>query len=139
MQAPWASTSRRMGTSSPAALANQVQQANNVSWDNKSGESLESVLEKSNGNGNTIHIHMNCNGSGNGPTNYGGFPGGAYPVGAFGYPPSFVPTLPGMWPLPPLSYGNGYYPPGFVFGCPSGPVLLPPVINQCGGTVPVSW
>jgi len=138
MPAPWASTSRRMGTSSPAALANQVQQASNVSWENNNDrESLASVLEKS--NGNTIHIHMNCNGSGGGPANCGGFPGGAYPVGPLGYNPSFVPTLPGMWPLPPLSYGNGFYPPGFVFGCPSGPVLLPPVVNQCGGTVPAGW
>jgi hypothetical protein len=128
-----------MGTFSPAALANQVQQASDVSWDNNNNrESLASVLEKS--NGNTIHIHMNCNGSGGGgPVNCGGFPGGAYPAGALGYPPSVVPTLPGMWPLPPLSYGNGYYPPGFVFGCPSGPVLLPPLVNQCGGTVPAGW
>jgi hypothetical protein len=87
----------------------------------------------SNANGSTIHIHMNCNSGGND----GAFCGGDRFNG--GFPPAFVPTLPGIWPLPPLSYGNGYFPPGFVFGCPPGPVLLPPMTGQFGGAIPTGW
>jgi len=63
-----------------------------------------------------------CNGAGFG--GYGaGF--GGYGAGFGGFTP-VVPSLPGLWPLPPASYGS-WLPPGFVFGAP--PALAPPLLG----------
>ena len=137
MHAPW-NAARRMSTRSPAAFSNDVQTYSNQRNSNASAApplsatDLGEVLSR--GNGNTIHIHMNCN-SGNSANNDGSACGGAFNGGY----PAVVPSLPGLWPLPPFSYGNGYFPPGVVFGCPPGPVLLPPMMGQCGGAFPTGW
>ena len=88
----------------------------------------------STGSGNTIHIHMNCGGRDGGC----GGRGGPYDGYANSYP-ALVPTLPGLWPLPPVSYGCTGFPPGFVFGCPPGPVLLPPLAATQSGWSPTGW
>jgi len=133
-----------MSTRSPAGFSNDVQAYSNQRTANAlsatpplSAADLGDVLSR--GNGNTIHIHMNCN-SGNSGNNDGAPCGGGGILNGGGvYPPALVPTLPGLWPLPPFSYGNGYFPPGVVFGCPPGPVLLPPMTGQCGGAFPTGW
>ena len=58
-----------------------------------------------------VVVNVNC-----GACNGAGF-GGFTPV---------VPSLPGLWPLPPASYGS-WLPPGFVFGAP--PALAPPLLG----------
>jgi hypothetical protein len=49
------------------------------------------------GGGGGVHVHIHCHGGG------GCGQGGDY----YGRrEPAFVPTLPGLWPLPPLSWGG---------------------------------
>jgi hypothetical protein len=119
---------RRMSTRSPAGSWNDSQAYSGQAGGARStGATAEDVRELlSTGSGNTIHIHMNCGGR-----DCGGAYGNAYPA--------LVPTLPGLWPLPPASYGCTGFPPGLVFGCPPGPVLLPPLAATQPGWAPTGW
>ena len=56
--------------------------------------------------GSVVHVHVNCGGGqcGGGPCGGGSCGGGWPPYGFYGG--GLVPTLPGLWPLPPLSLGG---------------------------------
>lgn len=99
------------------------------------GADLQELLARS--TGNTIHVHVNCSSGGDAGACGAGPYGGAY-TAAF---PSFVPTLPGLWPLPPASFGGcgAQLPPGLVLGCAPGPVLLPPMAGALPGWAPTGW
>jgi hypothetical protein len=122
---------RRMSTRSPAGERNdrQVYDVHGAGKRTDAAEDARDILAT--GSGNTIHIHMNCGGREGGC-------GGSYDAYATSYP-ALVPTLPGLWPLAPASYGCAGFPPGFVFGCPPGPVLLPPLAVAQPGWSPTGW
>lgn len=69
-----------------------------------------------------VVVNVTCNGCGGG--------GPEQRPDAYGYG-AVMPSLPGLWPLPPLSLGFGNLPPGFIYGASpcygAPPMLLPPV------------
>lgn len=80
--------------------------------------------------GGTVHLHVNCPQAGPGgcPPGWGGLAAPPWGYYAYGAPPllgpALVPTLPGLWPLPPLSLGGvpvygglGQAPPGYPYSC----------------------
>ena len=77
-----------------------------------------------------IVVNVNCGGNYGAPgPNFGGCPG--YGYGAV--LPTVVPTLPGLWPLPPLSANYGNLPANFIYGATpwygGPPALLPPMMT----------
>jgi hypothetical protein len=118
----WPSTMPRLGRGSPGAQAAQQASQAQVEAARPWSGSLQLPGEGS-GATTTININVQCNGGGGG----GGRPGCGFGEGYGGAAAAaWAPTLPGLWPLPPLSYAGGAGP-GFVYGCPSGPLLLPPL------------
>ena len=120
---------RRMSTRSPAGAWNDRRAYDVHAGKRSDTEDVRDILAT--GSGNTIHIHVNCGGRDGGC-------GGSYDAYANSYP-ALAPVLPGLWPLAPASYGCAGFPPGFVFGCPPGPVLLPPWAAAQPGWSPTGW
>jgi len=129
---PWHATSRRMGTASSMAASSMqaqqtmrfnVQEASSTGSTNGEtfsggGQQHSSLQIPGFKEASVININVNCGVNCNDR---------GCERGWFG---SYAPTLNGMWPLPPLSYGSGFAPPGFVYGCPPGPLLLTPMTTS---------
>jgi hypothetical protein len=108
---PWNATQRRMVPRSHHAPVTSAAPA------------IATTVGEGGGGGGAVHVHVHCGGGGGGYGcgDYGGHHHHHQPHGAF------APTLPGLWPLPPLSMGGVpfYFPPSY-YGSGGG-CVAPPV------------